>query len=322
MMQEAAIQPNPNVIQMPAAGQPRSLFDMPRCTFTRIGLIIEPGMPIDDWVELGKRLVAAKEGLGIWRGDWVEYGKHEYGKKYEAALALTGLKEGTLRNDVWVANAIPLSLRSDKLTPKHYKKIAPVKSKSKIRKWIERAIKGDGKGRWSASRLEKEITKETEPPRLTDNKNYLDPHYKQFLLDYIAGQNSFLNRCTYEPFKREIEATIRRARFQLGRTETSDFEAVKTQVDQGATTIEEIAEEVYLSDAEIDRFCVKAVGCPRPRSEDDSHYAGTDYEWRPIGVKIEGGHGMRPRGIFRKDAPHYEKRNETRNNYGPRFDWE
>lgn len=321
MMQESAIQPNSNVIPMPSTQQ-RSMFDMPGCSFTTIGLIIEPGLPIDDWVELGKRLVAAKDSLGIWRGDWVEYGKHEYGKKYEEALALTGLKYGTLANDVWVAKAVPISLRSEKLTPKHYKKIAPLKSKSKIRKWIERAIKGDGNRRWSASRLEKEITKATEPPATSDNKNYLDPYYKQFLLDYIASQNSFLNRCTYEPFKREIEATIRRARFQLGRTETSDFEAVKNEVDQGATTIEEIAEAVYLPDAEIDRFCVKAVGCPRPRGEDDPHCADTEYEWRPIGVKIEGGHGMRPRGIFRKDAPHYEKRAETRSNYRPTVDWE
>src|SRR5687767_13709047 len=103
-----------DVVPTPA-GPPIGMFDIPGCAITPTGLVIQPGMPIDDWVELGKRLSKAKDSLGIWRGDWIEYGKHEYGKKYKEALALTGLKEGTLRNDVWIANAIPLSLRSDKL---------------------------------------------------------------------------------------------------------------------------------------------------------------------------------------------------------------
>lgn len=161
MMQEAAI--NSNVIPMPMAEQPRGLLDMPRCTFTTVGLIIEKGMPIDDWVELGKRLVKAKDSLGIWRGDWIEYGKHEYGKKYAAALEMTGLKPGTLRNDVWVANAIPLSLRSDKLTTRHYKEVAPLKRKNKIQMWLERAVQGDGRKVWSASKLRKEIIRALSP---------------------------------------------------------------------------------------------------------------------------------------------------------------
>ena len=93
-----------DVVPTPA-GPPIGMFDIPGCAITPTGLVIQPGMPIDDWVELGKRLSKAKDSLGIWRGDWIEYGKHEYGKKYKEALALTGLKEGTLRNDVWIANA-------------------------------------------------------------------------------------------------------------------------------------------------------------------------------------------------------------------------
>lgn len=196
MMQEAAV--NSNVIPMPLAEQSRNLLDMPRCTFTTIGLIIERGMPIDDWVELGKRLVKAKDSLGIWRGDWIEYGKHEYGKKYAAALEMTGLKPGTLRNDVWIANAIPLSLRSDKLTSRHYKELAPLKRKNKIQTWLERAVQGDGRKVWSASRLRKEIIRALSPTAKTEAKGTDDSSSKpkqppvlskaarQFLDDYIG----------------------------------------------------------------------------------------------------------------------------------------
>lgn len=159
-MQEAAL--SSNVIQMPptTTGQPRGMFDHPKCRFTLVGLIIEPGLPVADWVDLGNQLKHAGRSMALWRGDWIIYGKHEYGRKYDEALALTGLKEGTLRNDVWVAKTIDLSLRSDKLTRSHYMEIAPQRSKSKIRKWIERAIKGDGKRAWSVGRLRKEMNKD------------------------------------------------------------------------------------------------------------------------------------------------------------------
>lgn len=303
MMQEAAIQASSNVIPMPSPlEQSRNMLDMPRCRFTSVGLIIEKGMLIDDWVELGNRLNKADDCLGIWRGDWVNYGKHEYGRKYEAAIALTGLKGGTLRDDVWISKAIPLSDRSDKLTSKHYRKLAHLKSKRKIRTWIERAIRGDGKKVWSAARLEKEIKKTVaQVATCEQDKNYLDPHYKAFLLDYIASQQSFLNRCTYEPFKRDIERTMERARYELRRTANSDYEAVLESVRQGASTVEEIAEDVPITERDIELFCERAVGCPRPTKHEGQRSTGTDYEWRPIGKRNP--HGLRPHGIFHKDAP-------------------
>lgn len=295
--------PKLNVIAMPSP-QPseRGLFSHPDCRFTLSGLEIRPGMPINDWVELGQMLKRCGDSVGIWRGDYINYGKHEYGKKkYEEAIALTGLKEQTLMNDVWISKAIPISVRSEVLTSKHYRYLAPLKSKSKIRQWIERAIKGDKGKVWSAARLDKEINKTV--TRVADcetNKNYLDPHYKQLLLDYIASQESFLNRCTYEPFKREIERTIKRAKYQLGRSENSDYAAVLKAVRQGASTLEEIAEDVPITEREIDIFCERAIGCPRPTKEDEPHRAGTEYEWRPIGKRNP--HGMRERGIFAKNA--------------------
>lgn len=295
--------PKSNVIPMPPTNE-RGLFSHPDCRFTLSGLEIRPGMPIDDWIELGQMLKRCGDSVGIWRGDYINYGKREYGKKkYEDAIALTGLKEQTLMNDVWISKAIPISVRSEALTSKHYRYLAPLKSISKIRKWIEKAVKGDKGKAWSAARLDKEINKTTtKTAECETNKNYLDPHYKQLLLDYIASQQSFLNRCTYEPFKAEIERTIRRAKYQLGRSENGDYAAVLKSIKQGASTTEEIAEDVPISEKEIEIFCERAVGCPRPTEQEGQRKAGTEFEWRPIGVKITGGKGVRPHGIFHKDA--------------------
>jgi hypothetical protein len=133
------------------------------------------------------------------------------------------------------------------------------------------------------------------------NTQYLDPHYKQFLLDYVASQQSFLNRCTYEPFKPEIQRTIDRAKYQLRRSENSDYAAVLESVKQGASTTEEIAEDVPITAHDIEVFCERAVGCPRPtKAEGQQRFTGSEYEWRPIGKKNP--HGLQPHGIFHKDT--------------------
>lgn len=154
-----------------------------------------------------------------------------------------------------------------------------------------------------AFRLAKELKSNRTKVNIPDQENYLDPHFKTFLLDLENSLASFSNRCPRAEFKIRIDQWIRATRFERSRTPQSDFDAVTKQVDQGACTTEEIMEEVYLSEVEIEAFCEQAVGCPKPTSHTDARYAGTDYEWRPIGVKIEEGRGVRPHGIFRKDAP-------------------
>lgn len=154
-----------------------------------------------------------------------------------------------------------------------------------------------------AFRLAKELKANKAKVNIPDRADYLDPHFKSFLLELETTLTGFSNRCPRPEFKIRIDQWIRATRFERARTPQSDFDAVTKQVDQGACTTDEIMEEVYLSAEEIDRFCEQAVGCPRPTSHSDPRQAGTEYEWRPIGVKIEEGRGVRPHGIFRKDAP-------------------
>lgn len=152
-----------------------------------------------------------------------------------------------------------------------------------------------------AAKLARELRERPEPT-IEDVKDYLDPNLKSFLLEVEASLVAFSNRCPRPEFKVRIDSWIRATRFERGRTAQSDYRAVKIQVNQGACTVEEIGEEVYLSPAEIKGFCVQLVGCPVPTKEEDPREAGTPYEWRAIGVNTEMAKGSRTYGIFRKDA--------------------
>lgn len=157
-----------------------------------------------------------------------------------------------------------------------------------------------------ASKLARLMRENRKPVIIPDDPNYIDQNLKTFLLDLDASLASFYNRCPRDEFKPRIAAWRRATRFELARTPQKDYEAVRDQVDKLASTVEEIAEEVYLSHDEIKRICDTII-------EKESE----TYEWRPIGVDTDVRRGALAKGIFRKDAPHYEGRG-----YSPTVDWE
>lgn len=129
-------------------------------------------------------------------------------------------------------------------------------------------------------------------PELGGDADYLDPHYRLFLAEVETNVLSFRNRCPRQEFKVRIDSWLRQTRYEKARTPENDYKAVRDQVDQGACTPEEIAEDVCLSTHEIRDFCTLIV-----EKEPET------YEWRPIGVNTDMARGSRPAGIFRKDAP-------------------
>lgn len=154
-----------------------------------------------------------------------------------------------------------------------------------------------------AFRLAKTLKEAKPKSDIPNNPDYLDPYFKSFLLDVENTLLSFKNRCPRPEFEIRLDQWIRTTRFERARTPQSDYEAVVKQVDEGACTFDEIAEEVYLSPFEIKRFLVQMIGCELPTKDADPREAGTDYEWRPIGVNTEMAKGSRQYGAFRKDAP-------------------
>ncbi len=157
-----------------------------------------------------------------------------------------------------------------------------------------------------AAKLAKLLRENRKQVTIPDDPNYLDPNLKTFLLDLHASLSTFYNRCPREEFKVRIAAWKRATTFELSRTPQKDYEAVRTEVDKLASTVEEIAEEVYLSPDEIKTICDMII-----EKEPET------YEWRPIGVDTDVRRGALAKGIFRKDSPHYEG-----HSYAPTVDWE
>lgn len=290
------------------------------CEVTSIGLKVNrPKASFEEMEATLDQLMITQKGSPLALGDVMCLGEKRHGDKWAQAVDVnkkTGIKIKSLLEYRRVSENVPFSIRLENPNVEwsHYQVIAN-RPKPERKRWVALVAEHG----WSVAQLKKEIStagRAAVDPR--DAANYLDPQYKTFLVDYIASQYSFLNRCQYEPFKKEIESTIKAARFQYNRTLSSDYEAVKAQVDRMCTTPEEIADEVPLSEDEIHAFCVQIVGCEPPTKDGDPREAGTPYEWRAIGVNTDMAKGKRVYGIFLKSSPHYE----GRGGYSPTVDWD
>lgn len=100
----------------------------------RLGVRFPDGVTFDEWAHFGAALARADSALMWVLGDWLVCGearKKAWGEKYVAALAATGYSYQTARNALWVAGAIPLSMRIDKLSWSHHQVVAHLEGKGK-----------------------------------------------------------------------------------------------------------------------------------------------------------------------------------------------
>jgi hypothetical protein len=67
--------------------------------FNPTELVLEPGLPEAEWMEIGRAIAHVYESARFWLGDFVEWGRRNYGvvTAYHLARQATGLSEGTLR---------------------------------------------------------------------------------------------------------------------------------------------------------------------------------------------------------------------------------
>lgn len=101
------------------------IIEMPhRIERRETGLIIADSTSFEEWAAMGEWLQSAERSLMWWIGDWMRFGEHKWGEKYAQAIAATGYSNQTLRNAAWVAGAIELSRRRDKLSWSHHAEVA------------------------------------------------------------------------------------------------------------------------------------------------------------------------------------------------------
>ena len=122
-------------------------------TFSEQGLLFDESTTFDEWQDIGEFLGRAEKGIQWQIGDWLRFGGHRWGDKYEAAAEALGLKPKTLRDYKCVCESYPeLSMRIDNCAFAHHQVAASLPEEE--RSEVLSLAAGFG---WSASRLRTEI---------------------------------------------------------------------------------------------------------------------------------------------------------------------
>jgi len=74
-------------------------YDVPGARFNPTGLVLESGLPEEEWQQIGRALTRVNQASYFWIGDWIEYGRKLYGIQtaYDLATQATALSASVLR---------------------------------------------------------------------------------------------------------------------------------------------------------------------------------------------------------------------------------
>jgi len=121
----------------------------------RIGLRLDQRVRFAQWVEIGRRVRAHEDASLWWLGDWLNFGKKMYGRRYRRGIELTGLEYQTLRNYAMVARRFQMSRRRDKLSFHHHAELCALPTEEQER-WLDRAERD----RWTRNELRRQLREE------------------------------------------------------------------------------------------------------------------------------------------------------------------
>ena len=128
-------------------------------TLTRTGWVLPDGLSNEEWVDLGLKLEKVEGAIQWWLGDWWTYGEQAYGERkamFEEGGPLEDMDYNTVKTMGWVSSSVEKSIRIDVLSFAHHRYVAPLPP-AQQRKWLARALKGDGAKPWSSSQLKAAI---------------------------------------------------------------------------------------------------------------------------------------------------------------------
>jgi len=96
----------------------------PNVLGTAVGLQFHPDISFDEWLSVGTTLTHLDRWVQFAIGDWILYGEKTWGETYAQAMDETGIDYQRLADYVWVAKAVPFSVRKEKLSWSHHKEVA------------------------------------------------------------------------------------------------------------------------------------------------------------------------------------------------------
>jgi len=206
---------------------PVTMFDVPTCHFTDIGLEIEPGMKFDHWERLLAMLERAEQGIQWYLGDALNYGEQEYGEKYAQVLdahKATGIDVDTLRNYQWVASRVKVVTRVTGVSWSAHREVATL-SDSKQRKVLSRI---DKKTPVHKVRREVHKVKREEGEAISEIEVIQSPEVQQWLSDLHKAVVPFESNVPMTaPFLRNmVRSMLGVIEQQSERTVQSDCEAI------------------------------------------------------------------------------------------------
>lgn len=108
----------------------------PKFAITPTGIEFHQDLSFAEWDALGQKLAPIGKSIGFILGDWINYGEGRYGKKYEEALARSGMAYQTLMNYSYVARKVEISCRQENLGFEHHAVVAKLKADEQEH-WLE-----------------------------------------------------------------------------------------------------------------------------------------------------------------------------------------
>lgn len=87
---------------------------------SRSGLRLDARMPFATWKALGARIKVRSDPSSWWLGDWLVFGRQQYGDRHKEALAVTGLDAQTLDTFAAVALRFSPERRRENLSFQHH----------------------------------------------------------------------------------------------------------------------------------------------------------------------------------------------------------
>lgn len=214
----------------------QSLFDIPGCHFSEVGLDIEPGMKFDHWERLLRCLARAEQGIQWYIGDALNYGEREYGERYAQVLDAhdkTGIPIDRLRQYQWVAEHVKPVTRVTTLDWSTHREVASL-PEDKQREILQRGAREVEAGRkYTRRQAEKESdrVKRAGKPKPSDEELVLPPEARTFLDHYMEELAKLAEEAPEGCLSVQMLITGQghKAYWQKNRTRQADYAAI-TQV--------------------------------------------------------------------------------------------
>jgi hypothetical protein len=124
----------------------------------KTGIILPDDLALDQWEEVGTKLMTIDKGIQWALGDWWAYGHHKYGERASIAKNLP-YEFGSLMNLGVIARKVTPSFRNEAVSFTHHVAVATLEPEQQ-KKLLKRAARS----KWSVSKLREMLHENSEPP--------------------------------------------------------------------------------------------------------------------------------------------------------------